>query len=586
MAPSTGQRFRAGSMAGAVAAVVMILAQGVARIGAGVPMLPDLLEDLTTRLIPPAIFSRVLDTLHFQAKPLLFVGLLVAQILASAIVGGFVSGWLGPRSRGLGPNASPWRNGLILAVALWLVTGLIVLPVAGQGLFGASTAVGVIGLNLALVVGFALFGVTMVAMLRIMDGAAAAASLPEGQVGAGQAVASQERRRLLGGVAIGAVAVVAAGAAYRVLTPTQSTSRAPATGAGPTVTADASNVPTVAPSLASSPPVGANQTTPTASSTSTPRASAAPVASPTPPVTTQNWTINGLASEVTSTQDFYKVSKNFFSDPDPDPTQWTVQITGLVNKPYTIHYQDLLKLPAIERYQTLQCISNPIGGDLIGNALWRGASLSEIIRAAEPKPNAIKVVFTAADGYQDSITLDRAMSPNNVVAHTMNGEPLIAGHGIPARLLIPGIYGMKNVKWLTKIELMSIDFKGYWQQRGWSDDAFIRTMSRIDVPNSDQGAAKVGLVTVAGIAFGGDKGISTVEVSSDGGTTWQEATLKDPLGRFTWRLWRYTWKAPPGEHQLQVRATNGAGELQTSIVSDTLPNGATGWHSITVTVIS
>jgi hypothetical protein len=145
---------------------------------------------------------------------------------------------------------------------------------------------------------------------------------------------------------------------------------------------------------------------------------------------------------------------------------------------------------------------------------------------------------------------------------------------------------MKNVKWLTKIELMSIDFKGYWQQRGWSDDAVIRTMSRIDVPNPEQGAAKVGPVEVAGIAFGGDKRINKVEVSSDGGATWHEATLKVALGPFTWRLWRYEWNATAGEHHLTVRATDGAGELQTSQVADTLPDGATGLHSVTVTVIS
>jgi DMSO/TMAO reductase YedYZ molybdopterin-dependent catalytic subunit len=296
------------------------------------------------------------------------------------------------------------------------------------------------------------------------------------------------------------------------------------------------------------------------------------------------WQITGLATEVTPTKDFYTVSKNFFSDPVVDPNSWTLQVAGLVGKPYTLTYNQLLKLPVIERYQTLQCISNEVGGDLISNAAWRGVSLRDLIVSADPDPKAIKVVFSAVDGYQDSIPLSRALSAENVLAHTMNGAPLLAGHGIPARLLIPGIYGMKNVKWLTKIELVSSNFQGYWQQRGWSDDAFINTMSRIDVPDSQHASVKPGKVEVAGIAFGGDKGISKVEVSADGGKTWQAATLKDPLDKFTWRLWRYDWDATAGDHQIVVRATNGEGVVQTQQQTDTLPNGATGWHSITVHV--
>jgi DMSO/TMAO reductase YedYZ molybdopterin-dependent catalytic subunit len=289
---------------------------------------------------------------------------------------------------------------------------------------------------------------------------------------------------------------------------------------------------------------------------------------------------------VTATDDFYKVSKNFVSDLTVDPATWVLRVDGLVNKPYELRYGDLLKLPSVERYQTLTCISNDIGGDLIGNALWRGVSLRDVLRAAEPKPGAVKAMFSASDGYQDSIPAERALTGDCLIAYMMNGQPLIAGHGMPARLLIPGIYGMKNVKWLTRIDLVATDFKGYWQTRGWSDDAFIHTMSRIDVPNPDMGAGKVGLIKLAGVAFGGDKGISKVEVSVDGGSSWKPTILKDALGPYAWRLWRFDWQATPGEHRLQVRATNGAGELQTAEVTDSLPDGATGWHTVTVSVIS
>jgi DMSO/TMAO reductase YedYZ molybdopterin-dependent catalytic subunit len=297
------------------------------------------------------------------------------------------------------------------------------------------------------------------------------------------------------------------------------------------------------------------------------------------PVTAPPWTIKGLVPEITPTGDFYQVSKNFLSDPVVDASHWTLQVTGLVKQGYTLTYNKLMQLPIVERYQTLTCISNEIGGDLIGNASWRGVPLRDLLAAAQPDPRAKKVVFTAADGYQDSITLDRAMLPTNVLAHTMNGEPLVTGHGMPVRLLVPGIYGMKNVKWLTKIELVAEDFQGYWQTRGWSDTAFINTSSRIDTP-ANSATIKAGPLTLAGIAFGGDKGISKVEVSLDGGKTWSDGILKDPLGTFTWRFWRFEWDAKPGNYVAVVRATNGAGELQTATVADTLPSGATGWHTI------
>ncbi len=568
----TSRVVTAGATAGALGALVMIVAQAMARLGAGIPMFPDLLEDLATRLIPPELFARVLDALKFEAKYLLFVGLLVAQVVVGALVGLlFAAVW----GRDLDPGRQQWagwNGGLLGAVALWLLTGLVVLPIAGQGFFGSATAVGPLALNLALLVSWLLFGITTAGSYRVLGprGRPAPGPVPT----ASEAVAtSPERRRLLGGLAIGTVAVLAAGASYRVLSVS-----APGVGAVPSPSAEPAASPTAVTTSADTPaatPTGgsrANEAPPAPSAT----ALATPVASP-------EWQIAGLVSEITSTKDFYTVSKNFFSDPVVDPKSWSLQITGLVKKPYSLSYDQLLKLPAIERYQTLECISNEIGGNLISNASWRGVSLRDLIQAAEPDPSAIKVVFSAADGYTDSLPLARALSPANLLAHTMNGEPLAAAHGRPARLLIPGIYGMKNVKWLTKIELVSANYLGYWQQRGWSDDAFINTMSRIDVP-LDNGQIKPGPVTLAGIAFGGDKGISKVEVSVDGGKTWLPATLKPPLGDYTWRLWRLDWNAASGNYTIVVRATNGAGEVQTATVTDTLPNGATGWHTVSVQV--
>ncbi len=573
----TRQLIRVGALAGVIAMLVMILGQAIARLGAGVPMFPDLLEDAFTRGIPPLVFSRVLDTLKFQAKPLLFVSILILQIVVGAMIGIVFALIWGREIPGVRRHWSGWTRALLCALVAWLITGAILLPVAGSGFFGLSTSVGPIALNFALLISFLLFGLSLAGTYRV--------SVVRARLDVGEEPApSPERRRLLGGVAVGAVAVLAAGATYRIITAPESTARltvvgTPAGGAG-----SSSPEPTAAPaSRSTSTPLASTSSTPTASTELT----SAPGATPkgiTSSATSSDWNIPGLGPEVTPTKDFYVVSKNFFSDPVVDPNRWTLQIGGLVKKPYTLTYNQLLKLPYEDRYETLVCISNEVGGDLIGNASWRGVSLRDLIAAAEPDPKTVKVVFTAADGYTDSIPFQRAMTPANLLAYSMNGEPLVPGHGAPARLLIPGIYGMKNVKWLTKIELVADDFKGYWEQRGWSDEAVILTMSEINTIDTRHPAIKAGKVELAGIAFAGDRGISKVEVSVDGGKTWQTATLKDPLGPYTWRLWRLDWDAKPGDYTLVVRATDGTGQVQPSEETDTLPNGATGWDMKPVAV--
>jgi len=289
-----------------------------------------------------------------------------------------------------------------------------------------------------------------------------------------------------------------------------------------------------------------------------------------------------LPPEVTPNQDFYVVSKNF-GDVVVDETTWRLEVTGLVEKPLSLAYGDLTALPAAEQYITLECISNEVGGNLISNAKWKGVLLKDLLSAAGPKPGVRKVRLTADDGYEDSIAFDRAMSPANLLAWEMNGEKLPPGHGFPARLLVPGIYGMKNVKWLTKIELIDYDFKGYWQQRGWDDHAYVKEMSRIDLPTSADGLP-AGPTQVGGIAFSGDKGIGSVEVSSDGGKTWQRATVKQALSPYTWVLWTLDWEAPAGQHKLLVRAADLSGRPQAAEEKATLPDGASGYHSIVVNV--
>lgn len=527
----TWQVIRAGACAGAVGALVMIVGQAIARLGAGVPMFPDLFENAFTRGIPPVLFSAVLDALQHAAKPLLFIGILVLQIVVGAVIGIiFALLWRhdlpGPRRRWHG-----WNHAFLCAFVAWLVTGLALLPIAGEGIFGAATAVGPVALGFALALSFFLFGLVLAGTYRV-----AIARVPVEF--AEEPTPNPERRRLLGGFAVGAVAILAAGATYRILDGAE---------------------PGSLPGIASADP--ADRATPT------PR-SALPA----------GWQIPGLPPEVTPTKDFYVVSKDFFAAPAIDTTRWTLQIGGLVQKPYTLSYAQLLKLPHQDRYQTLECISNGVGGNLISNASWRGVSLHALLAQAQPDPKTTKVVFSAADGYTDSIPFERAMNQENLLAYLMNDQPLAAGHGAPARLLIPGIFGMKNVKWLTKIHLVSDDYQGYWEQRGWSDQAVVKTMSEIATVDPQE-PITAGPVELAGIAFAGDRGIKKVEVSLDGGKSWHAATLKDPLGPYTWRLWRFEWDAKPGLYQVFVRAIDGTGQVQTSEQTETLPNGATGWDS-------
>ena len=291
--------------------------------------------------------------------------------------------------------------------------------------------------------------------------------------------------------------------------------------------------------------------------------------------------IDGLSLEVTPTPDFYHVSKNVF-DPDGASRNWRLEIGGLVDQPLSFTMDELRALPAVEGFATLACIDNPAGGDLISNALWRGVGLADLLRTAGVRDGAVDVVFMAIDDYVDSIAVERAMKPGCLLAYEMNGAALNSAHGAPLRAIVPGVFGMKNVKWITRIDVAGTDVKGYWQRRGWNDVAEYQTMSRIDVATP----GTVGQpTTVAGVAFAGDRGISSVEVSIDDGATWVAAEVRPPLSENAWVLWHASWTPQrPGRFDVVVRALDGAGTAQTPLVSSAYPNGVTGLHRVTVHV--
>jgi DMSO/TMAO reductase YedYZ molybdopterin-dependent catalytic subunit len=294
--------------------------------------------------------------------------------------------------------------------------------------------------------------------------------------------------------------------------------------------------------------------------------------------------LRGISPTVTPVADFYVVSKNF-ADPGVDGGAWRLHIGGLVDKPQTLALTELQSLPSVEQYVTMECISNNVGGPQISTGSFKGVSLRDLVTMAGPQSAAGWVKFTARDGYTESLPLDVVNdSPEILVAYSLENAPLPGSHGYPARILIPGRYGMKGPKWLDTIELATDEAHGYWEQQGWDHNAVVKTTSRFDLP-LDGDIVKVGPVDVGGVAFAGKRGISQVEYSTDGGSTWSMATFDEPLSPFTWVVWRASWTpSSHGAYTLKVRATDGSGAVQDSKGAASYPSGSSGFHTIHVDV--
>ena len=291
----------------------------------------------------------------------------------------------------------------------------------------------------------------------------------------------------------------------------------------------------------------------------------------------------GITPRITANENHYTVDTTLVK-PRVLLDEWRLDIKGLVQAPFSLTYDQLLDLEAVEQIHTLECISNYVGGDLISTALWTGVPLRDLLDRAQVQSGAYDVAFTSVDGYTDSIPIAKAMEDRTLVAYLMNGKTVPQDHGYPARMLVPNIYGMKNVKWIRTIEVVNYDFIGYWQQQGWSDSANVNTNARIDLPGRSVRWTG-GIVPVGGIAFAGARGISKVELSSDGGKSWGQAALEVPMGPLSWRRWSYAWTPDSaGPAKLIVRATDGTGNTETPIARSPYPDGSTGYDSIDVTV--
>ncbi len=294
-----------------------------------------------------------------------------------------------------------------------------------------------------------------------------------------------------------------------------------------------------------------------------------------------------IVEPITPNELFYCVTKNVV-DPKVNADLWHLEVNGLVQNQATWRFQDLLGFPAREQQTTLMCISNGLDAGLISNAIWKGVPLRDLLERAAPLSNAARVRFHGVDNYTDTIPLEKAMEPTTLLAYRMNGVRLPHRHGFPLRAIVPGYFGEKNVKWLTRIELADANAKGFYEAQGWGPDFITPTRSRIDVPDYEARFSISELqqpIEVKGIAHGGDRGISRVELSVDDGKMWRDTDIYYSGGDLAWSLWKTEWRPDAaGDYVLVVRATDGEGDVQEWEEDRSFFSGVTGFHKIVVHV--
>ncbi|HEU5434741.1 MAG TPA: molybdopterin-dependent oxidoreductase, partial [Thermomicrobiales bacterium] len=383
------------------------------------------------------------------------------------------------------------------------------------------------------------------------------------------------------------------GLTWRLFQPTETIDRAAseaaandivATAEARSAAASAPTPPAAAAVIAPSPTPVPTEVPPTAAPTAPAAETAAPGAAQANLALFKKLEADGrLTPRLTAIPDFYHVSKNI-SDPIVDAKGWSLSIGGLAETPQTYTYDQLLQRATTHNITTLCCISNYLNGDLISTAEWTGIPLTDLLKDAGVDPKSVDLKLSAADGYEESIPLKIGLDPHTMLVLKMNGQPLPSDHGGPARLIVPPIYGMKNVKWIQKIEAINNDFMGYWEERGWSDTAHYQIWGRFDTPRAGE-TTPAGPAVVAGLASAGNRGIKRVEISLDGGKTWADATLEPSLNPpFTWVRWLYHFDAKPGDYDAVLRATDGTGAVMQEQEQPPLPAGATGWPRWTIHV--
>jgi DMSO/TMAO reductase YedYZ molybdopterin-dependent catalytic subunit len=515
--------FTAGVAASMAATLLMLLL----RLVAGVITLPELLAE---RLLPQINIDLFLAILVLGKLPplgLALAGQIVLGVLLAPLYAQLLRRWAGS-SQGRWPALREWLTGGALALGLWLIAVALFWPKLGENLEGLplDTARGATTLALAAI--FALYGSVLVIVYYVLRAPQSAAAERAARAREPDGLVRRDLLRRSASVAVGALA-------------------AGGLGIGGALGA-----------LLSRSTIGYDGAT-TAPS------------------------VGGTVAAITPTAQFYTVTKNVI-DPLPALTRWELEVTGLVAHPGRYDLASLQALAQQQRTITLECVSNPVGGRLISTAVWRGVLLETVLGdRGGALPAASHVVFTSVDGYQSSQPLADLLDVRTLLAWEMNGAALPTRHGYPLRVVIPNYFGEHSPKWLTRIDVLDYDVLGFYQSQGWSWGP-LPTMSRIDTPSPGAQLAQ-SLVHVAGIAYAGNRGIQAVDVSLDGGTTWQAATLAPASSTESWVLWSLDWRpAYPGAYTVVARATDGTGELQGATRRGIAPSGATGYHSVQVTV--
>ena len=355
-------------------------------------------------------------------------------------------------------------------------------------------------------------------------------------------------------------------------TPVPTNTPAPTATPLPTATATATATaipPTPLPGQPTSTPAPATPTPPPA-----PTTAAAPTATPV-----------ALATRISPITEFYV--QTYSGEPSPDANAWALKVEGLVNNPTTLRLNDIKALPSATQMRTLECIGNPVGGNQIGNIVWKGALFTAFAEKIGAKSNASWVSIHGDDGYFTSLPLANMLNANTLMVYEMGGEPLPRGHGFPVRMLIPGVYGQKQPKWIVKIEFTDHEVVGTWEGQGWSHIATINPNAIIESPKENQKLSGQVFV-VKGVAYAGESGVAKVEISTDRGKTFSPAQIQRGPTNLVWTMWAYPWLLPAaGKFTIVARVTDNNGVTQTkigSVLADSFPDGAKDMHSVTVEV--
>ena len=576
--PSWGESILVGTVATAIALRLQSVLRDIWQIRG----LPERVMEWLLLFVPLDVFERALQQFGPSAKEIALYGsvLGMAGTLLVLAVLTLHAGW------------SSWRL-LGLGLLLWLVSMAVVMPITGAGFFARNLLIAPLLINVGYL--FVFLGYAS---------ALAAGRLLIGRAPRERAALAGERRALLTGLVgtLGAFGIARfvgrdGGAVVSTLplaAPPTPRPTAPATATTVAVRPSPKpGVPTAVPPTAppaTRPPVVAAG--PTTAPLPVPPAERALVRNKDGALTAAGRMPGTLSPPLTTNADFYVVTKNAVADPVVDPNGWRLIVDGEVNNPVQFDYRTLRMLPSYEVVKTLECISNftaqchlaAFGCDLLSTARWRGVRLGDVLDLAGGlKPSAMSLAFLSIDEFSAGLPTEVADDPETLIAYEMNGEPLPREHGYPARLVVPGRYGMKNPKWLTAIRAVNADFRGWYEQRNWNKDGIVKTMARIDVPFDGQVLID-GPQRLAGIAYAGDRGIESVEFTVDGGLTWEETSFLEPApGKDAIVRWEGTFDLPPQSTvTIVVRATDGTGEVQSAQFTLPQPDGGQGRHAIQV----